>query len=164
LHQHWSLLFLATIKDSTMTRNNSRRAFLSGAAKASALAISSSLLGGQAFGTQTHPAPSPAAPQNPLLWETFLISVSANLFEAPKHLELHANEYSDPIDLGERGIYRVKIVRSERPTNFGQGYVLTLGDQHGKELDTKNIVNSTTAIFRRYGVQVHMVTFQVAAP
>lgn len=147
-----------------MTRNNSRRAFLSGAVKASALAISGSLLSGQAFGARAKLETPQDAAQNPLLWETYLISVSANLFEAPKYLELQANKYSDPIDLGERGIYRVKIVRSERPTAFGQGYVLTLGDLHGKELDTKNVVNSTTAIFRRYGVQVHMVTFQVAAP
>jgi hypothetical protein len=143
-----------------MARKNSRRAFISKAVKASALVIPGSLLGFQAFGTEVKPVKT----QDALLWEAYLISVSANLFDAPRHLELQANEYSDPIDLGERGIYRIKIERSETPTVFGQGYVLTLGDISGNALDTKNVVNSTTAIFRRYGVQVHMVTFQGTAP
>lgn len=147
-----------------MNFENTRRAFLKTAAKFTALATAGSIIGITTTTTAFGHEENRSATRRETTTDEgiYLVSMRANLFDKPRQLELRPDQYSEIVDFGASGSYRIKITPVKKMTQLGKGYVLMLTDVNGKQLDSMNIVDSTTATFSRYGVQIHMISFQAA--
>ena len=140
-----------------MSKNQSnRRSFLKGTvALGAALAIPLAAANAQANATPS------AAAHIPVANSQFLtVAVRGSLYENPISMMLQPGQLSDPINLGARGTYRVKVTPVETSPRFGQIFSVLLADSNGKELGEMKLGNSATATFTRYGVQAYILSTQ----
>lgn len=94
--------------------------------------------------------------------DLYLVNVRSSLYEMGTQMELIPGEPSELIHTADRGNFRVKITPTDRASRFGKVYDLTLMDEHHNKLASMFIGNATSATFRKYGILIHMTTFQSA--
>lgn len=88
-------------------------------------------------------------------------SIRASLEHPPLTIELEPGELSGPVDLGEKGVFRVFVTPAGWNDVFDrQTYALVLTDESGNEQARMNIGSSTTATFESLGVQVYMLALE----
>lgn len=88
-------------------------------------------------------------------------SIRASLEHPPLTIELSPGKLSDPVELGEKGVFRVSVTPTEWSDAFDrQTYALVLTDESGNEQARMNIGSSTTATFESLGVQVYMLALE----
>jgi hypothetical protein len=146
--------------------STSRRKFLKSAAAAAAVAAATvATLPSFAHADQQQDGSLPG--DGPKLetssTQVFKITVRADLSGSGVDLELQPGQLSEPVDLGNKGVFRVSCTPLNRATPFGPVYSLALTDVNGNAVAQMNIGSNTTATFTRLGVQVYMLSFDASA-
>ena len=103
------------------------------------------------------PAPVPADRVLPA--DTLMhVSLRGNLYDPPESVELAPGAWSDPVQLKDKGTFRVKLTQVTDGVNSALGPVFTfiLADADGKEIGRENLGNSATGTFTNIGVQAYI--------
>jgi hypothetical protein len=96
------------------------------------------------------------------LSQIFETTVRNNLFDPPKHVELQLGVASKEILFRDSSAYRLTIFPTHKKPVLGNIiYKLVLSDAKGRKLDEMNVGSNTTATFRRFGVQVYILSVQL---
>lgn len=87
-----------------------------------------------------------------------MASVRGSLEEPGVEIDLEPGQLSGPIDLGEKGVFRVSLTSTSWSEAFNQQvYALLVTDENGGRLAGMSISSNTTATFKSLGVQVYVL-------
>lgn len=146
--------------------SSSRRKFLKSAAAATTAAAMAGMIAPIAYAGNGRSAAQPVDESNDFKvspTQVLKVTVRGNLTGSEVDLELKPGQLSDPIDLGEKGIFRVSCTPLKKSSPFGPVYSLVLTDINGKLAEQMNIGSNTTATFTDLGVQVYLLSFDAVA-